>query len=456
VRFSEFKIIKEATATTNYYTIGDSHAVAVAKAGGKNWINLAIGGRSSTDSAMLANISQIPKGAVVLVSQGANDTANAARAHMDSQGKKPIRRPQEIANNVANVVNKVQAQGATVIFMLFPNGPGRGAGLAKYYGGDYQNEVREAIKSAIGNVEIIDINGKPLPDGVHAGMSTYREVANQVTKTKPQAVPVGGKPTAGAFVVGVPTKNRGPEVADLQKALVALGFPLPKFGIDGIRGSETSGAVRDFQKANNLPTTGNPDEQTIAQINAVLATKPEIASKLTKSTDADVKPGGRSGKDIDVSAIQDPDFNRKLEKIARELGVSSKDLIAVMKLESGVKSTAQNKQSGATGLIQFMPKTAAALGTTTDELLKMTAVEQLDYVYKYFKMVGLKPGSDLQTIYMAVFMPAAMNKGPDHVLGQRGAAGFSGKVYDQNSGLDRNKDGTITVADAAQSVQRFA
>lgn len=103
-----------------------------------------------------------------------------------------------------------------------------------------------------------------------------------------------------------------------------------------------------------------------------------------------------------------------------------------------------------------MPKTAAALGTTTDELAKMTAVEQLDYVYKYFKMVGLKPGSNLQDLYMGVFMPAAMGKGPDHVLGQRGAPGFSGKVYDQNSGLDKNKDGIITVADATQTVQRFA
>lgn len=454
MRFKEFKPLFEEAG--KYYTIGDSHAVAVATAGGKDWVNLAIGGRSSTDSEMLGNIAKVPKGAVVLVSQGANDTANAARAHMDSKGKRPLRKPQEIAANVANVVKKVQAQGATVVFMLFPNGPGRGAGLAQYYGGDYQEEVRDAIKSAIGNVQIIDINGKPLPDGVHAGMGTYREVANQVVKIKPQAAPVGGKPAAGAFVVGVPTKNRGPEVADLQKALVALGFPLPKFGVDGIRGSETSGAIRDFQKANNLPSTGNPDEQTIAQINAILATKPEIASKLTKSTDADVKPGGRSGKDIDVSAIQDPDFNRKLEKIARELGVSSKDLIAVMKLESGVSPSIRNKTSGATGLIQFMPKTAAALGTTTDELAKMTAVEQLDYVYKYFKMVGLKPGSNLQDLYMGVFMPAAMGKGPDHVLGQRGAPGFSGKVYDQNSGLDKNKDGIITVADATQTVQRFA
>ena len=286
MRFNEFKIIKEAAAPSKYYTIGDSHAVAVATAGGKNWVNLAIGGRSSTDAAMLANITKIPKDAIVLVSQGANDTANAMKA--SEQAKKPPKDPKVIAANVANVVRKVEAQGATVIFMLFPNGPGRGPGLAKYYGGDYQEDVRSAIKSAV-NVPIIDINGKPLTDGVHATMGVYKEVANEVvTKYKSKSeVPVSGKPSE--FAIGKITTNRGPEVADLQKSLVALGYPLPKFGVDGIRGPETSGAIRAFQKSNGLNPTGTPDEETVAKLNDTLKSKPEVAAKLTRSTQADVK-----------------------------------------------------------------------------------------------------------------------------------------------------------------------
>jgi len=296
MRFKEFKLFEQAG---KYYTIGDSHAVAVATAGGKDWVNLAIGGRSSTDSEMLANIAKVPKGAVVLVSQGANDTANAARSHIDSQGKRPLKPAKEIAANVANVVNKVKAQGATPIFMLFPNGPGRGAGLAKYYGGDYQEEVRSAIKSALGNTEIIDINGKPLTDGVHAGMATYKEVANQVMKTSPSASPAAGagtKPTAGEFTLTVPNGNRNPEVADIQQALVALGFPLPKHGVDGIRGPETSGAIRSFQQANKIEATGEPNQQTVDALNAALKAKPEVLATLKKSTDADVRPsGGKAG-----------------------------------------------------------------------------------------------------------------------------------------------------------------
>lgn len=303
MRFSEFKLVE---AVGKFYTIGDSHAVAVATAGGKDWVNLAIGGRSSTDSAMLANITKIPKGATVLVSQGANDTANAMKAA--EQSKKPPKDPKVIAANVANVVDKVQAQGATVIFMLFPNGPGRGAGLAKYYGGDYQEEVRKAIKDAI-SVPIIDINGKPLTDGVHATMAVYKDVANQVKAKSGDGItlgPAGSSPGAPAtkdkqgagtkpssITLDVPTSRQGPAVRDVQQVLLALGYKLPTHGADGIRGPETVAAVKEFQQANNLTVDGDPGPETIAALNTAIAEK---GIKITKSTPADVKVSAGDGR----------------------------------------------------------------------------------------------------------------------------------------------------------------
>ena len=318
MRFNEFKLVLTEDAA-KFYTIGDSHAVAVATAGGKDWINLAIGGKSSTDDGMLANIAKVPKGATVLVSQGANDTANAMKAA--EQTKKPPKDPKAIAANVANVVNKVQAQGATVIFMLFPNGPGRGPGLAKYYGGDYQADVRDAIKAAI-NVEIIDINGKPLTDGVHATMGVYKEVANQVKAkggiTLGPAGATPGAPTtkdkqgsadnmkpgedkmahaAATQSLSVPTGNINPAVADIQKVLLALGYKLPKHGVDGARGPETRAAVKQFQRDNNLTVDGDPGPETIGAMNKLIATK-KIA--FVKSTPADVK-----GKFLNTTDPQD-------------------------------------------------------------------------------------------------------------------------------------------------------
>ena len=243
-----------------------------------------------------------------------------------------------------------------------------------------------------------------------------------------------GAPVAKAKPESEGDKNNplfNPKVLELQKELKAKGADLGSYGpnkdgLDGVMGPKT-------RKAAGL----NPD----------------IAAKYKAELD---KPDPSRAANIDTSTIQDPDFNKKLEKVANELGVASSDLMAIFKQESGVNPKAVNKMSGATGLIQFMPNTARNLGTTTAELAQMDGVEQLDYVYKYFKSVGVKPGMKLGDLYMAVFMPAHVGKPDDTVLGQYGADGFSGKVYDQNRGLDKNKDGLITIADVKSSVQRFA
>ena len=69
----------------------------------------------------------------------------------------------------------------------------------------------------------------------------------------------------------------------------------------------------------------------------------------------------------------------------------------------------------ATGLIQFMPATAKGLGTSNHELYNMSAHEQLKYVEEYFakKVRRGKTLHDPTDIYMAVFFPAAMSKGPN-------------------------------------------
>lgn len=52
--------------------------------------------------------------------------------------------------------------------------------------------------------------------------------------------------------------DRGPEVVELQRALIAAGIPVPG-GADGIFGSMTAGAVISFQRQYNLPINGVVD-----------------------------------------------------------------------------------------------------------------------------------------------------------------------------------------------------
>ncbi|MEF8731684.1 MAG: transglycosylase [Candidatus Accumulibacter meliphilus] len=144
------------------------------------------------------------------------------------------------------------------------------------------------------------------------------------------------------------------------------------------------------------------------------------------------------------------EFKTKVITIATELGVNVDYLMAAMAFETGgtfnpaVKSLAG---SGATGLIQFMPKTAIGLGTSTDDLAKMTAVTQLDYVKKYFLPYQGRL-KQLEDVYMAILWPKAVGKDNDFVL-----FAAPSMAYQQNKGLDSNKDGKVTKAEAAAKVR---
>ena len=76
-------------------------------------------------------------------------------------------------------------------------------------------------------------------------------------------------------------------------------------------------------------------------------------------------------------------FKGKVVEISQALAIDPNDLMAVMAFETGrsFSPSVKNPHSSATGLIQFMDATAQGLGTTTDKLSEMSAVEQLGYVY---------------------------------------------------------------------------
>ena len=149
-------------------------------------------------------------------------------------------------------------------------------------------------------------------------------------------------------------------------------------------------------------------------------------------------------------------FRDRVVAIGATLKVNPDFLMACMAFESGgtfdpsVKNAAG---SGAVGLIQFMPATAQALGTTTEKLAAMSAVKQLDFVEQYFSPRAGKLKT-IEDVYMAILWPAAIGKPFDFVLFDTRDAGHP-KRYIQNAGLDFNKDGLITKAEATARVVRL-
>ena len=123
-------------------------------------------------------------------------------------------------------------------------------------------------------------------------------------------------------------------------------------------------------------------------------------------------------------------------------------LIACMVFESNLNPKATNHYSGAVGLIQFMPSICKAYGTTTMEMLGRSFVGQIPYVKKHFQPY-YKRTKTLSDMYMAIFMPSFIGKPEEAVIFDKTTKPIS---YNQNKGLDINKDGKITKMEASLMV----
>lgn len=473
MRFREFKtIITEATKGKHadvakfdepgYFSVGDSHSNGVGNYGrGKTWKAMGMDGASAFDPMHMNAISRIPSGSVVAISAGANDIG------------KPTN---QIMGQVNKLIAAAAQKGLTPVYLL----PTSSAQPSKK---EKRDELRNVLSAGVTGAPIIDL-GMAGADGLHLSMGAYGGIASKIVSQYKLSAPSGqaAQATAAApadqdkkpsdsttgFNVTVPSNYKGIEVADIQKLLQAMGYELAKYGVDGIKGPETTEAIRQFQKAEGLPNNGAADEATIAKMNAKIAADPKLA-KLSKSTTADVK--GRSdtssgdGKTLQGTresgaAFKEPYFMDKLKEVSSRLGVSESDLIGIMKHESNLNPRAVNPMSRATGLIQFMPKTARGLGTTIDEIYKMSATEQLDLVEKYYKRNGIKAGDDIADLYMLTFMPAAKDKPDNFVLGNANGGQVFGlsmaAIYRQNQPFDSNGDGIFTVGDIKDRIRRFA
>lgn len=168
------------------------------------------------------------------------------------------------------------------------------------------------------------------------------------------------------------------------------------------------------------------------------------------------------------SGKQTPAFITKVKQIVEALGMPVQgpdDLMACVAWESGETFSASvvNKAgSGATGLIQFMPGTAIAYFYTMAEIGKMSTarkkqaglesceklsklsdVDQLDYVLKYFMPYKGKL-KNLGDLYMSILWPAGIGKDDSFVLWSEADRPTT---FRQNAGLDVNKDKVITRAE---------
>lgn len=143
-------------------------------------------------------------------------------------------------------------------------------------------------------------------------------------------------------------------------------------------------------------------------------------------------------------------FIAKVIQVSKNLGINPNWLMALIDFESaGSFSPSKTNSLGYTGLIQFGPGAATDLKTTLTALRNMTAVQQLDYVERYYKMwyKRLKinaPNSYIDT-YLITLFPIAVNKGLDFVISSNS---ISAESFERaNPAFDLNNNKQVTVAE---------
>lgn len=125
----------------------------------------------------------------------------------------------------------------------------------------------------------------------------------------------------------------------------------------------------------------------------------------------------------DKAEEEEPGFKEKVQQVAKNIGVDEMSLVKIMYKESGISASMKNS-IGCVGLIQFCPdnrdrKTIGGSDYLMSTIGKMTRIEQLDLVEKYFKSHGFNSQKhrSIEDLYLATLFPIAIDKPWNYILG---------------------------------------
>ena len=163
--------------------------------------------------------------------------------------------------------------------------------------------------------------------------------------------------------------SRGADVSNLQQRLTDAGYDTQ--GVDGKWGANTQAAYDQYRADHPLPVQQG------------------TGYSAPSGFDYNQIRGVRNNPNVT------PEFLRQVEGVAQRVGAKPEQLMGVMSLETmgTFRPSVANPDTHATGLIQFMPRTAQGLGTSIGELSRMTPAEQLPWVEKYLPSRRTAAGS---------------------------------------------------------------
>lgn len=144
-------------------------------------------------------------------------------------------------------------------------------------------------------------------------------------------------------------------------------------------------------------------------------------------------------------------FIAKVIVVANNLGINPNWLMVIMYFETGATFSPSkwNPSKSYVGLLQFGRVAASDLGTTVTALSKMTAVQQLDYVQKYYRMwfryLKISRVNAFVDFYLVTLFPSKVNAGHQAEIESKGISGIA--FAKANRVFRPNSNGKITVGE---------
>jgi hypothetical protein len=145
-------------------------------------------------------------------------------------------------------------------------------------------------------------------------------------------------------------------------------------------------------------------------------------------------------------------FRRGLLELANRHSWDGDALATVISLESGFRAAAKNPlpNQTAVGILQFTAATLKALGFngSRDDFARLSAVEQLPFVERYFVNAERLGKLERPVDYYLVVLGLKPGLPDSHVI-----AGRDSTIYELNKSLDADNDGLIQVSDVRRRIE---
>lgn len=299
-------------------------------------------------------------------------------------------------------------------------------------------------------------------------VADQEKVVKALTSTQEEGLKVAGELVGKTDDSAAAMERAKQDTASFKEEIDKMNEVIPKMGQNLDRLKAQADLDEAFESAARAAKNMGMLNEAIKQYNINKAKLDQLAPDYEGNYSAERFAGTPAGKNNEALV-------REVTKLAEQMGLSAKDLLAAMSFETGGKldpSIMGGKDGKYLGLIQFSPDQQKKFGLDQNSSVE----QQVAAAGKYLADAGVKAGDGLTQIYAAILSGSAKNvnasdvknggvvsnvsdavNGPQFAGHIKNAEGllkaYGGIVEDQKKILEQDKEAAKEAEKKAEKVQ---